>query len=138
MPRGGHLYPVGQSPAQVGGWVATSAPAAGVQASASIAAGAAGVRHVATGVSIVVSGGPAAPAAQTLTFNLRDGATGAGTIKATWTVGVEATAGKTVVVNVPPFSIPGTPATAMTLEGSAAPGANTLESVVLTGYDQQT
>jgi hypothetical protein len=135
MPSGGHLDPgKGASLSQVG-WSVTHAPAAGVQATATRAAGTAGVRHVCTGVSIVVSGGPVAPAAQTLTFNLRDGASGAGTILASWTVGVEAVAGKTVPIPIPPLAIPGTAATAMTLEGSAAPGANTLESVVLTGYD---
>lgn len=119
------------------GWMVTSAPAAATQASASRAAGGAGIRHVCTGISIVVSGGPVAPAAQTLTFNLRDGASGAGSILGTWTVGVEATAGKTVTVQLNGVAIPGTANTAMTLEGSAAPGASTLESVVLTGYDSQ-
>jgi hypothetical protein len=104
------------------------------QATATRAAGTATQRHVCTGVSIVVSGGPVAPAAQTLTFNLRDGATGAGAVLASWTIGVEAVAGKSVPINLSGLEIAGSYATAMTLEGSAAPGANTLESVVLAGF----
>lgn len=135
MPRGGHFNPgAAQTLSQIG-WAATSAPAAATQASASRAAAGAGIRHICTAVSITVSGGAVAPAAQTLTFNLRDGATGAGPILATWTVGVEAVAGKTVPINLSGLAVPGTAATAMTLEGSAAPGANTLESCTLAGYD---
>lgn len=137
MPRIGHSNPNAAGILSQIGWVASSAPAAATQASAVRAAGAAGVRHVCTAVSITVSGGAAAPAAQTLTFNLRDGASGAGSVLASWTVGVEAAAGKTVTINLSGLQIPGTAATAMTLEGSAAPGANTLESVVLSGYDSQ-
>lgn len=133
--NGGHLNPNGVQTVQLSGWSVTSAPAAATQATASRAAGAAGVRHVATAISIVVAGGAAAPAAQVLTFNLRDGATGAGPVLASWTVGVEAVAGKSVTINLDGLAIPGSAATAMTLEGSAAPGANTFESVVLTGYD---
>lgn len=133
--QGGHVNPAAAGWLAQVGWSVTSAPAAATQASAVRAAAGAGIRHVCTAVSIVVSGGPVAPAAQTLTFNLRDGATGAGAILATWTVGVEAAAGRSVVVNLSGLAIGGSAATAMTLEGSAAPGANTLESVALFGYD---
>lgn len=138
MPEGGHLNPGAGAQAGTPGWSVNHSPAAATQATASRAAGAAGVRHVATAVTIIVSGGPVAPAAQTLTFNLRDGGSGAGAVLASWTVGVEAVAGKTVVIELTGLNYQGTAATAMTLEGSAAPGANTLESVTLAGYDQAT
>lgn len=135
MPGFGHLNPGAVPSLTTIGWSVTHAPAAATQAVATRAAAAAGIRHVATGVSIVVSGGPAAPAAQTLTINLRDGASGAGAALASWTVGVEAVAGKSVPISLGGFNIAGSAATAMTLESSAAPGANTLVSVTLTGYD---
>lgn len=133
--RGGHL-----NPAQVGalnqlGWTASHAPAANTQAVASRAAGGAGVRHVCTAISITVTGGAVAPAAGVVTINLRDGATGAGTILDTWNVGVEAVAGKCVPINLSGLYVPGSAATAMTLESSAAPGANVQVSCSLFGYD---
>ena len=135
MPIGGHLNPSAGAQLAVVGWSVTHAPAAANQATASRAAAGATLRHICTAISITVVGNTAAPAAQVLTFNLRDGATGAGTILASWTVGVEAVAGKTVPINLSGLAIPGSLNTAMTLEGSAAPGANTLESVTLAGYD---
>lgn len=137
MPRIGHSNPNAAGILSQIGWVASSSPAAATQASASRAAGAAGVRHVCTAISITVNGDTAAPAAQVLTFNLRDGASGAGPVLATWKVGVEAVAGKTVTINLSGLNIPGSAATAMTLEGSAAPGASTFESCTLAGYDSQ-
>jgi len=117
-----------------GQWVATHCPAANTQATCSKAAGAAGVRHVCTGVSFTVVAGTSAPTAAVTQVDLRDGATGAGTILASWKVGVPAVAGTLVTFSSPPLNIPGTAATAMTLEFAAALGANTFESVVLTGY----
>lgn len=117
------------------GWAVTHAPAANTQAVASKAAGGAGVRHVCTGVSITLANGAAAPTAALVTVHLRDGATGAGSILATWTLAIAAVAGD--VVHVPltfPSGIPGTADTAMTLETSAAPGANVSASCNLFGH----
>jgi hypothetical protein len=119
---------------QPGQWAVTHAPAANTQATISKAAGAAGVRHVCTGFTVTLAGGAAAPVAALVTFNLRDGATGAGTILSTLTLGLEAVAGKSVVVHVGPINAVGTAATAMTVESSAAPGANASASVTLYGY----
>lgn len=135
MPRGGHYNPGAVGAIAALGWSVTSAPAAATQASASQGAGGASVRHVARAITITVAGGAAAPAAQVLTFNLRDGASGAGTVIGSWTIGVEAVAGRTVVLALGGLARVGSANTAMTLEGSAAPGANTLESVTLEGYD---
>jgi hypothetical protein len=117
-----------------GNWYVTHAPAANTQATASKAAGAAGVRHVCTGFTVTLAGGAAAPTAALVTVNLRDGATGAGTIISTLTLGLEAVAGKSVVHHVGPLNVFGTAATAMTVETSAAPGANASASVTLYGY----
>lgn len=118
-----------------GEWAVTNAPVANMQASASQAAGGAGVRHVCTSVSATVAAGGTAPTAATVTLNLRDGATGAGTVLQSWTLGIEATAGRTTTFSLSGLNIPGTAATAMTLEFAAAGGANTFESVSMTGYD---
>lgn len=117
------------------GWGVTHAPAANTQAIASKAAGGAGVKHVCTGISITLANGAAAPTAALVTINLRDGATGAGSILATWTLAVKAVAGDVVSISLPIRSgLPGTANTAMTLETSAAPGANVSASVNLFGY----
>lgn len=116
-----------------GQWVVTHAPAVNVVAIASQASGGAGVRNVAQSVSGTVVADSTAPTAVILTLNLRDGATGAGTILATWTIGIEATAGRTTPFNYGPFNLPGTAATAMTLEFTAAGGAHTFESLTLAG-----
>jgi hypothetical protein len=117
-----------------GNWYVTHAPAANNQATATKAAGAAGVRHVCTGFTVTLAGGAAAPTAALVTVNLRDGATGAGTIISTLTLGLEAVAGKNVAIHVGPLNVFGTAATAMTVETSASPGANASASVTLYGY----
>jgi hypothetical protein len=117
----------------VDGWSETHSPAVNTQATKSKAAGAAGVRHVCTGLSASLAGGTGATAGGTVTLNLRDGATGAGTVLMSWTVPVPA-AGSINIITLSGVEIPGTAATAMTLEFSAAAGANTYESVNLTGH----
>lgn len=119
-----------------GNWSVTHAPGAAAQATASKSAGAAGVRHICSGLVVTVCAGASAPTAALVTVNLRDGATGAGTILATFQMSVPATAG----VMSPPIvlsglNIVGTAATAMTLETSAATGANVAASCTLIGYD---
>ena len=78
-------------------WAITSNPAAGSQASASIAAES-GVRHVADCVSFS-AGSTTAPTLTALKVNLRDGATGAGTVIRTWQLIIPAATGQ----NVAPF-----------------------------------
>jgi len=113
-----------------------SNPAAGSQATAAAAA-IANVRHVADCVNFS-GGSTTAPALTALTVNLRDGASGAGTVIWSQQVVVSNATGQ----NVPPFGVcglnlPGTANTAMTLEFSAAL-ANLVESVALTYYDVNT
>lgn len=114
-------------------WTEISNPAAGSQATASIAAESA-VRHVADCISFS-AGSTTAPALTALTVNLRDGATGAGTVIWTKQVIVPNSTGQ----NVTPFAfcglnLVGTTNTAMTLEFSASL-ANLIEEVSLSGFN---
>ncbi|HLJ26552.1 MAG TPA: hypothetical protein VKY85_07565 [Candidatus Angelobacter sp.] len=110
-----------------------SSPAAGSQATASKAAGGAGVRHVADCVS-VSAGASTAPTATVLTINLRDGATGAGTVLWSTQIAAANTAAQHGSVHLCGLNQIGTANTAMTLE-FAASLANESESVTLIGYD---
>jgi hypothetical protein len=114
-------------------WSVFHNPAVSTQATISIAAEAA-VRHVADCVSFA-AGSTTAPALTALTVQLRDGATGAGTVLQQWQVVIPNATGQ----NVAPFSVcglnlVGTTNTAMTLEFSALL-TNLLQSVGLTGYN---
>lgn len=118
-----------------GHWGNFSQPAVSLQASIAWAAEAA-TRHVADCVSFS-GGSTTAPVLTQLTVNLRDGATGAGTVLQTWIVIIPAATGQNVV----PFSVcglnlVGTTNTAMTLEFSALL-TNLFEAVSLTGYNVQ-
>lgn len=114
-------------------WRVISNPAAGTQATASIAAEAA-VRHVADCVAFSAVA-TTAPALTALTVNLRDGATGAGTVIWTAQVAVTATTGQLVQpFNVCGLNLAGTTNTAMTLEFSAGL-ANLIQSVSLSGFN---
>lgn len=114
-------------------WGSFSNPAAGSQATISLAAEAS-VRHVADCVSFSAAA-TTAPALTALTINLRDGATGAGTILQTWQVAIPATTGTLVApLSVCGLNLVGTTNTAMTLEFSASL-ANLIESVSLTAFN---
>lgn len=109
-------------------WSVQHQPAAATQATISQAA-AAGVRHVAKHLTICVSAVAAQP---TLVFNLRDGATGAGTI--VWSARLMSAAGAGQCLSAD-VDIIGTAGTAMTLESAAAPAATNFATVALNGYD---
>lgn len=115
-------------------WAATHAPAANTQATASRPAGGGSLRHVCTAFSARIVAGSTAPAAATVQVNLRDGASGAGTILMSFALAITATAGANDSITLSDLNIVGSPATAMTLEFSAAGGANTVESVAMSGY----
>lgn len=124
----------GQLATKPGEWAVTHAPAANTQATASKAAGGAGVRHVCKSVSARIVGGTTAPAAVSVTLNLRDGATGAGTILWSWTMVLAGAIAAKDSIDLTDLNIVGSANTAMTLEFSAAGGANTLESVNIAGF----
>jgi len=121
-------------------WSVTHAPTVGLQATASITAGAAGVRHVADCISYSM-GAAVAPTATNTTVVLRNGATGAGTI--VWQKQLSAPASTGVHANESfcGLGIVGSAATAMTLEFPLVFGptglTNEIVTVNLTGYDVQ-
>src|SRR5437016_10335799 len=114
-------------------WAVQHAPAISVQATITKAAGATGIRHVVTAVSFTMSASTA-PAATALQVNLRDGASGAGTILQSWSFQIPATVIQPTVFGLSGLWIPGSQATAMTLEFSALL-TSLMESVNLVGYD---
>ncbi len=121
---------------RVGDWSVTHSPAVNTQATITKAAGSAGVRHVITAISFTLCQDATGGTPFTGIVNLRDGASGAGTILATWNIGVVTAACSNSAFHMENLNIVGSAATAATLEfTSTAPGAHTLESVHLTGYD---
>jgi len=113
-------------------WFVTSTPAANTQATASKASGGGTVRHVATSITWCFATDTAAGAGP-FNINLRDGATGAGTIMRTWIVDLPAVE-NSQCQDLSGLNMTGSAATAMTLEFAAAGGAATVETVSLTGY----
>jgi hypothetical protein len=94
------------------------------------ASGGGAVRHVATSVTVcVAAAGTAQPAVQ---VNLRDGATGAGTIIRSWNLA--APINSSACGEIAGLNIAGTAATAMTIEFAAATAAATVASVSMSGY----
>ena len=122
--------PFGQLVADPGEWTLTHAPAAATQATATKAAGAAGVRHVLRSIQATVNA--VAAQAAPLTVVVRDGATGVGTIL--WQDRIIAPIGTDGRVSVQGLNIVGSAATAMTIEFTAAPAATDFETISGTGY----
>lgn len=113
-------------------WSVTSNPGAAAQPSASKAAGAAGVRHICRSISFSLALG--ATAQTLLTINLRDGATGAGTILRSWEIQTPASSAP-VYFHEQDLDLLGSAATAMTLEFSGATVANAAGTCNISGYD---
>lgn len=113
-------------------WTINHTPATNTQATATKAAGAAGVRHVIKRLSWSVAAA-AAQAVVAVNINVRDGASGAGTIL--WSYCTSVLAGTDRTFSEDGLQIIGTAATAMTIEFSANGGAGTLETVNAQGYD---
>jgi hypothetical protein len=110
--------------------VTNTVNAAITAATASKAAGGGAVRHVATGVTLCYSDSAIGAVAQ---VNLRDGATGAGTIIRSWLVALPV-AGGSQCENLSGLNMTGSANTAMTLEFGAATAATSSKTVTLTGY----
>lgn len=125
----GVTQPFASLSASPGEWAVNSEPAVSTQATATKAAGAAGVRHVCRSLHFSL----AAVAAQTIiSARVRDGASGAGTIL--WSQQIIAPAGSAVHIELSDLNIVGSPATAMTFEWSGAPVATNFETAGGTGY----
>ena len=121
--RSGHQAPAGVVLTNV------NFPAVNTRASSTRGASIAGTRHVCTGITAVLAAGAVAPTAVQLDVRLRDGVLDTGTILWQSVISLPATAGAMNGITRSGIWIPGTAATAMTLEFSAAGGANTFESV---------
>lgn len=92
------------------------------------------MRNVCTGLTVVLVAGASAPTATTVSVALIDGAAGGTTyLWGPHNLGIPAVAGATNGIVVEPIRKPGSANTAMTLEFSAAGGANTIESVSMEG-----
>lgn len=124
-----------QPQAPLNSWQVSHEPAANTVATITKAAGATGVRHVATGFVVSLAAGATA-ATGVVRWRLRDGASGAGTVLSAGVL--NAAINVAVVVPRENLAIEGSPATAMTLEFDVAPGAANFESVTLEGYDEVT
>lgn len=113
----------------VGEFAVNHEPAAATQATISQAAAGTGLRNVCRSITatIAVVGTPQTPIA----VYLRDGATGAGTIK--WTAKLAAPANGCAVLAVSDLWIVGSENTAMTLEFEGAGVANSEAAVAMTG-----
>lgn len=113
-----------------GQWSIQHQPAAGAQATISQPA-VANRRHVCTGITACLAAGAAAQTP--IIVNLRDGATGAGTIL--WSGALSAPINQAAALPIAGFHIPGTPGVAMTLEFAGAPVAGAQLTVSLQGHD---
>lgn len=126
-------HPGVQMTTRIGDWSLSSV--AGINAQATLSKPAvAGARHVCTSLAAVVMMNAALAAFTTTPVRLRDGASGGGTIL--W--GVEAGMATAQITPYTLFmsglNIVGSVNTIMTWEFSAALGANTIESLSITGY----
>lgn len=117
-------------------WAVTHAPAANTKATITKAAGTGTQRHFCTDLTVTIAAGASAPTAVQVSAALIDGTTGGSTyLWGPHVFSVPATAGvstgHTLALAHPKI---GSQATAMTLEFSAAGGANTIEAVSFGGY----
>lgn len=117
--------------ANPGEWSVFHTPAVNVKATCSRGSGGAGVINVCRSISAALSGLSTA-AESFLTLNLIDGASGGGAIL--WAMTLHAIPAGTTGIAIAGLNIPGSANTVMTLEFAAAGGADTVESVALTGY----
>lgn len=116
-------------------WTIKHVPNTNTQATATRTAGTGTQRHVVTGFTVTLAAGASAPtAAAPITVAVIDGGTGGTTYLWRSLIGLPAVAGAQVSIVRGGLSLPGTAATALTIEFSAAGGTNTYESVTLEGY----
>lgn len=108
-------------------WQVLNTPATATQAIATKAAGAAGIKHVLYGVIASIAAG--ATAQTPILVQVLDGAS------VIFTAAVAAAVDGIASINIVGLHIPGTAATSMTLQFSAAGALATQEAVTLIGYD---
>lgn len=116
-----------------GVWTAHHLPSSNTQATISKASAGGGTRNVCTELTVMLVAGASAPAAVNVSVSVIDGASGATTYLWRATISLPAVAGAASGVALSGLWLPGSQATALTLEFTAAGGANTLESVSMSG-----
>lgn len=114
-------------------WTSVHEPAANTQATTTKAAAGVGVKNVCTGFTVTFAAQATAPAAVQVAVRLRDGASGVGTVLWAGVISLPAIAGTMAGIARQNLWIEGTTNTAMTLEFSAAGGANTIQTVSMEG-----
>lgn len=116
-------------------WAVHHIPAANTQATITQASAGGGIKNVCLGFTVTLaSSSTTAPAAIQLTANLIDGSSGGGTYLWRTVISLPAVAGAIASFNIQQaHGFEGSAATAMTIEFSAAGGANTIESVSMYG-----
>jgi hypothetical protein len=117
-------------------WSLTHTPAVGVRATITQAASATR-RHVCRSISATLAVAVADVGVAGVLVNLRDGATGAGTILWSGRLAVVDAAGGMAQFALSGLNIVGSINTAMTLEFAAAPGAASFETVAISGATVQ-
>ena len=118
-------------------WDAVHFPAANIQATATKASAGAGLRNVCNSITVTFAATATAPTAVNVSIYLIDGASGGTAYRWGTTVSLPAVAGATTGYTPPGLTIRGSVDTAMTLEFSAAGGANTVESVTMSGVTER-
>lgn len=114
-------------------WSQHHVPAANTQATATQALAGKNARNVCTWLTVTLAGGAVAPAAVNVSVSLIDGASGGTTFLWRKTMSLAAVAGQENTFGLSGLWLVGSQNTAMTLEFSAAGGANTFESVSFGG-----
>ena len=113
-------------------WSVNHHPGANTKATITKAA-VTGKRHIATTLTVTLAAGAAAPTATVVSVSVIDGASGGATyLWGPHDVSIPAVAGALNGIALPVW-LPATLSTAITIEFSAAAGANTLEAVTLCG-----
>lgn len=125
--RIGHQGPAGNY------WDVQHVPAANAKATATQTSAGAGVRNVCTGFTVTLASNGTAPAAVQLTVQVVDGIATGTTYLWITVIALPAVAGAITSFVRSGLWLPGTADTAMTIEFSAAGGANTIESVTMEG-----
>lgn len=114
-------------------WAVHHLPSANVQATITQASAGGSIKNVCTGFSVTLAAGATAPTAIQVSVALIDGASGGTNYLWRSVISLPATAGATAAFVFGRRWDVGTAATAMTLEFSIAGGANTIESVSMSG-----
>ena len=117
----------------IGHWSKSHVPAVGVAATITQPAPGPGYKNVVRNLTAILAGGTSAPTAVNVSVSVINGTTATTDFLWRATLSCAATAGVVNGVSPNPLMLVGTDNTATTIEFSAAGGANTFESVTMSG-----